>query len=593
MVKWVQRVHESIRLKLIVLFIFLILIITIPIGAVNYLKTSTMMEDNLGNYSLQILEQANLNIDRYFSEYDQAFLMIASSDEFSNWLKLKNRYHADYIREYYRIAENYVQPFVSQHPEVLSIVLLNHYGNELHYNHKSSFKLGYSMFDNMAMFKQVEFGKTEVFVLKNEDYDNHEIFTLTLLKKYVFNGQEAYLKMDISISPLLSILENNSMNQHGARFIVSSDGTIVAHSEEKFLLTPLAESYLSGMDGKLSGVFLNKEQQEFIVFASIPYYPDWKSVVAIPYQEAVKPIDEIRNVTITITLIGICLAVVLVVFISSSITSRLIKLKKQMVLTHTHQINREIHVKGNDEVAQLGHAFKRMLFRLEQSVDQLTEAKLKEQEAVFTSLQSQINSHFLYNTLEAINSMANLANMRNIETAVTSLSDMLRYTSKFKEIAVQVEDELRHVRHYLNIIRIRYDAVSCNIVMNDSKLARNICPKAILQPIIENCVKHVTEKLGLPVHMEVKMAKWGNRYLVIKIQDDGPGFHQEAIAAFQKTDPGLHIGLSNVADRIKKFYEKIGLNSRMSIRNNKHGRGAVVVLILPVIEADLNGGTGK
>src|SRR5690606_3102909 len=132
------------------------------------------------------------------------------------------------------------------------------------------------------------------------------------------------------------------------------------------------------------------------------------------------------------------------------------------------------------------------------------------QQAVLRSLQAQINSHFLYNALESINSMAYLARHHQIERTALALAEMLRYTSEYTQTVVGMMEEVHHAVHYVEIMQIRYPSEIDFEYEVDDESRQAVCPKAIIQPIIENSIKHGLEKTGKHLILRLSVRKQGS-----------------------------------------------------------------------------------
>ncbi|MBO9605858.1 MAG: histidine kinase [Paenibacillaceae bacterium] len=588
--KWLQYARESIKRKLIVAFVTVILLIASTVGVVQYVLTSSMLQLDLERYSGQILEQANLNINRYFKEYEQAFLFIQGSEEFYQWTREQDNFTSSYLRLNNLIFQNSIQPFVMQHPEVLSISLLNPYGYELRYNPKFPFKLGYKLAEHIIGQQGAGTSSPYITVRRSTDYEGAPIVVLTLSKQLNYYGSKAYIQMDISVDPLLTILQKMNNGEHHDRYLLDAEGTIVAHSSAEAMLTPVPREYRDKLLQEPSGAFMDKKTKQFVVFASIPNTPGWKSAIEVPYREAARTIYLVRDVTLTVTAVGIVCTVLLIYAFSSSLVKRILLLKRQLLNTKLGHIAPGPEVGGTDEIAQLGHAFNDMLRNLDSSVDELARTRVREQTAIMTAVQSQIHSHFLYNSLETINAMASVSGMKPIEEAVAALSAMIRYSSRIRDIAVTVGDEIEHTRHYLELAAIRFETIDYRYRV-DSSLLSVRCPKLMLQPVLENAIRHNVEKLGLPIRLDISVRNWRNRYVLIRICDNGAGIPPEALASLRNKireedldipDGDRSIGLQNVAYRIRQFYRREGLQAELAI-GNRHSRGGVLVnLILPM-----------
>lgn len=591
---WGQYVRGSIKRKFIVLMVTVMLSIVSTIGIVQYVLTSSMLTRDLEQYNRQILEQANWNIGRYLMEYDQAFMFIEGSDEFYQWTRQQDAQTSTYLRLRNMIYQNSIQPFVMQHPEVLSISLLNPYGNELIYNPIIPFKLGYSLAEQIGAPSGQQLLKPAIRVKRSDDYATEPLVVLSILKELDYYGRKAYIQMEFSVQPMLNIL--NLINDGGnlSRFVMDEEGTIVAHPSDEQILTTVPEPMRSKLISMESGAFMDKKSNQFVVFASLPNMPGWKSVIEFPYRAAAHTINVVRNITLAVTGIGIGLIVVLIFILSSSLTNRIILLKKQFVNLHLGRIEPGPEVGGADEIAQLGQAYNNMLRHLDASIDELAHTRMREQTAIFTAVQSQIHSHFLYNSLETINSMASIYGIQPIEQAVHSLSSMIRYSSRIRNIAVTLGDEVEHTRHYLQLANIRFEGVTFQYKIDPAALSVR-CPKLILQPSLENAIKHNVEKSGLPIHIDISVRRWRNRWALIRICDDGKGIsppelanlrHRIANGRLDIPEEDQSIGLQNVAYRINQFYGRYGLQAKLVVENRRFRSGARVLLILPILPTD-------
>lgn len=255
-----------------------------------------------------------------------------------------------------------------------------------------------------------------------------------------------------------------------------------------------------------------------------------------------------------------------------------------------------IHLKGCAEIRTLNNAFSNMLSerkkltqQLYQTTVNLYETKLQKKEAELKFLRSQVNPHFLYNTLESIKNLALENDVPVIANMTEALSQLFRYNVKGKQM-VPLEQELSIVSAYLNIQNIRFGK-SLQIIysiMEDTK--KLMVMKFLLQPIIENSIVHGFANRGNSGTLFIASHCHDNKLQII-IQDDGQGISSEQLDKLNfllQNNPSdtssseNHLGISNVHHRIQLAY---GTEYGLSIESEENG-GTRITLSLPIIEPE-------
>jgi sensor histidine kinase YesM len=219
-------------------------------------------------------------------------------------------------------------------------------------------------------------------------------------------------------------------------------------------------------------------------------------------------------------------------------------------------------------------------------------ANVMKKQAELSALQSQINPHFLYNTLESIRGHAIEIDAYDIEIMTEALAEMFRYSISKRGDFVTLEDELENIDNYLMIQQYRFDNKFIIVKNIDKDTLKNKVPKLIIQPIVENAIHHGLEtKVGKGTLL-IEAYKTENR-LIIKIKDDGHGMSYEklkqmnealskGVVETEKEEGGTSIGLINVNERIKLNYGlEYGINIFSSL-----GIGTYVELVVPIMEAN-------
>jgi two-component system LytT family sensor kinase len=214
-------------------------------------------------------------------------------------------------------------------------------------------------------------------------------------------------------------------------------------------------------------------------------------------------------------------------------------------------------------------------FEGERRAVQLREERLKRllTEAELRALRAQVDPHFLFNTLNTIADLIH-RNPQQAETMTERLAGCFRYAlSRQSHDLSTLDDELEFARQYLNIERVRFgERLRVHLSRGDARGDERI-PSMILQPLVENAIKHGLAPVPQGGSVRV-IAKREGDHLRLEVFDDGIGV--------RSADSGAGVGLRNVRDRLQTLYSQSG---RMTIEANPDGRGTCVTLLVPICES--------
>lgn len=586
----IKYMKRSLKWKLIALIVTILIFTVSAIGYFSYVQTMHSVSKDIDKLTNQVLTQANMNLNRFYSEYEMIFLLLGSSLEYREWLHASNdtELSSDLVRYYERIKVNYLNRIFLQYPEVMSVTMYNPNGREQTFANGYVLSLDYSVRDEPFLGGLGNYDKVK-FIPRVADYyldfgnRKSEKPVLTLFKKF----NNGYVKMDISLTPSQNVMDEISIADSSVAAVITEDGTVIHHSNPGEVLKHTDDRIVRLLDGKSEGSINDRSREELIVFQSIDR-TNWKIFAVIPYEKIAGSIDYVRNMTIFISVTALIIAVVLTYLATTSIVKRIAKLRQAMVITQIkNDFKFRAQVDGNDEVTDLSLSFNSLLGHLEQSVNDLAETRVQQHKAVVSALQSQINSHFLYNTLESINSMAVIYKQPDIGSIAVALSHMLRYTSDYKEWEVSLADEVRYTEDYLAIMKIRYGDDLTYSIDVPKEMTHVCCSKALLQPIVENSIKHTRETTAESVDIRIAAEIINASRLRITVQDNGHGFSPEVLARLRAElarDPRHRydytgVGISNLIYRLHMFYAG---EADIRFYNDASSGGAVVEVILPL-----------
>lgn len=300
-------------------------------------------------------------------------------------------------------------------------------------------------------------------------------------------------------------------------------------------------------------------------------------------------LTSILLLVIAFTCIVICLVLAYVV------TKNMIAPLENLSRTMSHQGRTGLsfsspYMNRTDEIGTLYNEYANMLDELNASIKRDYQDKLNILDAQMKSLEARINSHFLFNTLESINSMAEIDENENIATMSLALGNMFRYAIKTPSEIVTLEDELRHVKDYIAIQSIRFSNRFSLVLDIPKELYQEKVLKLILQPLVENSFYHglsyCTAGDKITIHAEKKES-----ILNITVSDNGQGMSPETLEELRSklseeasfTELGHRnkqgIGLKNIHSRIELYYGK-GYGLTFFSEQN---RGTSITIRIPVL----------
>ena len=192
--------------------------------------------------------------------------------------------------------------------------------------------------------------------------------------------------------------------------------------------------------------------------------------------------------------------------------------------------------------------------------EQATQLQAQLAEARLEALRSQLDPHFLFNTLNAVSSLVE-RDPRGVRRMITRLSELLRYSMEdAREAEITMRRELDLLDRYLDIMQVRFPGLNVLRILDDRALDMMV-PSMILQPLVENAIRHGVERMTDPGRVEIEALLEGET-LVLRVSDDGPG------EATRPDGPGGGVGLRNTRARLEQLYGSAG---RFSLTRNEEG----------------------
>jgi two-component system sensor histidine kinase YesM len=315
----------------------------------------------------------------------------------------------------------------------------------------------------------------------------------------------------------------------------------------------------------------------------------WTVAALVPSSSLMQDIEAIKQTT----MVMICLTVLLVfgatLLAITRVSQHITQLRSLMREVEMGNLDVRFRVQGRGEVNSLGKSFNHMVIRLKRLIQDNYESQLQRKKAELAALQSQLNPHFLYNTLGSLQMLAVMEGQDRLVTMTYRLGQLMRYSLEPGTL-VELRQEVEHIEHFLSLIQVRYEDRLSYLIQIPEPLLQYRIPRFTLQPLIENAMYH-----GIDPKSEggcIEVTGWSEeQYLVLEIRDNGVGMEDEELERWQsalKYEANLltrsrHIGILNVQGQIQRIF---GADYGLVLAAGRRGEGIVITIRLPLCSSE-------
>lgn len=554
----------SLRLKIVTAFVLSIIITIFPL--------------------LFVLETTVKNSNMEQAEYQTLQLIDSKANEIGSWLYQRIS-EIRIIHEYALINElnlKSLRPYLTH----LNKALSTHYGN-----FNETFAIGsvdgYGWVnDNITInisgrdyFEKVMMHDMEYIISKPiiSKSDSNPVFIICYPIVNSDNEKIGFINGAVSLEKISQIADGIDV-YNGFSWIMNKNMDI--YSIDKNDLTKeyvsyegLAKIVDKSLEKNLGTVYLkNKLNKDTTVFfSSIPYTEDLILCTMIENNYIHAQTNEIIRLVVILGLVLLVFAVLYAIVVSGNIVKPIHQLKYHMVEVSDGNLDSFYEEKGNDEISVLGKVFNQMLTDIKKLINEVYQVQNQKRNAELRVLQSQINPHFLYNTLDTIQWKAIEHNAYDVVDMINSLSKFFRISLSDGKEFITVKDEVEHVRNYLEIQKIRYkDKVNYDIDFNES-ISHYVVPKMILQPLVENSIYHGLKLKKQKGIISINISPENNN-IIIEVADNGLGIDVEKLNTLRKdlseSVESEHYGLYNINERLKlTFRDKYDITIDSEFQN--------------------------
>lgn len=542
------------------------LVLVLGLGAVvllSYLRYSRVFEKVVEEKNIQILDQTNQYLDASLRS-----MMKISDSLYYQVIKNKDFGTSDMSYEL-KLFYN------SNQDKIVSIALFDSFGQAVDAIPLSNIKENVDIrsqewFQNAtSSIENLSFSSPHVQNIFKDESEYHWVVSLSRSVQITKGTQveQGVLLLDMNFSGIEQVCKSVALGSDSYMYLMDKDGEIIYHPRQQLLYSGIEkESHKEAStyhDGSHMETFQGVER---MVTVKTVGYTGWKLVAVTPVSDMAHQYLQIQEFAFFIFLFGALGLIIMTKLVSEKIANPIKQLEVTMSEIAEGHLDLQIQTHGSYEIEHLGESLNALVCRMKELMSEAVTKETAKRRSELDALQTQINPHFLYNTLDSIIWMIENERYEGAIHMITSLARYFRISlSKGKNI-ISVADELEHARNYLAIQQVRYKDKFTYEIITDEEAPKLATLKFIIQPMIENAIYHGLAYMGKEDDGKIVIhAYCQGDDLYIDIIDNGVGITPQDLANMQdNTHVGKRkesgIGMRNVWQRIRLYFgEDYGL----------------------------------
>lgn len=579
-----RSIQSAIFMAISVLVLCAVIIVT----AVSMRYTRSSIFENSVVYTRTIIHQMTQNIDSYINYMDNIASMIAESEDVQYYLFSQNE-----SSEYRKRLLSQYSTVLNSREDIRNLGILCEGGSYL-FNEGIQVKNPYLDLEGQEWYQNAMASEEESSLTSS--HVQHVIqgerpWVITLSRRIPNNlndsSGDGVFFIDLNYSAISELCDENSIGEKGYVFILDENGSVVYHPQQQQLYNELqTENIDIVMNAESDTVITSNSDAGKLYTMARSEKTGWTIVGCMNVGELLKNSRQAQSVYILMAAVLVVIALLLSSLISRNITLPIQRLRDSMAKVQEGDFETaDVEVVSGNEIGSLTTSFNVMTHRIQELMEQNIYEQKEKRKSELKALQSQINPHFLYNTLDSIIWMAEGKKNEEVVLMTASLARLLRQSISNEDELVPIGQEVEYARSYLTIQKMRYkDKLEFQIDVAP-EISNIMIIKLVLQPIIENAIYHglkYKESIGLLiVHGYAQ-----DNHAVLEIIDNGIGMDEETLEhIFEKHKVNYHsngVGVYNVQKRLQLYYgSDYGITYKSRV-----GEGTMATITIPMNQED-------
>ena len=579
--RWAKR-YQNMRIQLVLSLSFTVVAVVgiLFIGLSLVWRFSAVNQQLVAENSQQVLSQANLNLDGYLHR-----MMRISDTVYYSVIKTTDLAEGSFFDDMDLLYEE-------NRDDLVSIAVFDNKGNLVSAsplsNLKPEIRPEQSVWFQSAARSMENLHFSTPHVQNLFDSPDSSYRWVVSLSRHVQLTRDSVtepgvLLVDMSFSGIEQVCRNVTLSNGGYIYLIDGSGELIYHPRQQLIYAGLLEennlAAAQYRDGSYQETF--QDQQRLVTVKTVGY-TGWKLVGVTPASSWSSGSLQLLLFGLSLLLFSIFLMSFLNFRISAHISDPIRQLEQSIKQLESGLDYVEIEEGGCYEVQRLSHSIRSMVSTMRHLMDDIIRQEGQKRRSELEVLQSQINPHFLYNTLDSVIWMTESGRHEEAIQMVTSLARLFRIALSGGRSIIPLSDELEHARHYMTIQQIRYKNKFTTQITAQPDTEGLYTLKLIVQPILENAIYHGMASAEDDGLISVTAYRQGDD-LVIDVADNGLGMRPEVAASLLDAErpevrtSGSGIGVRNVHQRIRLTF---GPNYGLTILSEPD-EGTLVRIRLP------------
>ena len=576
---------KSIQSAIFAVVTVLLLSAVLVITGVSMRYTRNSIFENSSVYTQNIVQQMNQNIDSYIDYMENIAYMISSNEDVQQYLFGENVDNGTRER-----LINQFKTILDGRSDIRNLGIIGINGRKLINDGKQSvnpdLKLSTQEWYLDALQKPEGPLLTSSHVQHIISGERPWVITLSRgIRNFSNSGEkEGVFFIDLNYSAISELCDQNTIGKKGYAFILDESGNIVYHPQQQQLYNELqTENIDLIVESKEDTVRTGKGNRGKLYSISRSNKTGWTVVGCMSVSELLRKSNQAQSIYVLVSALLMIVALVFSRFLAKSLTYPLQRLRDSMSrVQEGHFDGADVEIDSENEIGSLTKSFNVMTHRIQDLMEQNVKEQEAKRKSELKALQSQINPHFLYNTLDAISALALMEENEKCFQMIQALGNFYKNSLNSGLDYISVEDEIGCIESYITILNTRYEnqiAISYDIedVVKHEKVL-----KLLLQPLVENAVHHGLNGEG--GNIEIKVFEQEDEIIFI-VSDDGVGMSDEKIEdilAGRTVTGKSGFGLYSLIQRIRLTY---GIEKPVIIQSEV-GVGTEIIVTIKKIKME-------
>ncbi len=567
-----RKFMKTLKVQIALYFLVTSIILIALVGMISYYSTSSIILDNQLTHTRASVEQSGQYIEVYLQKLKAQADVIVKDRNTIQFLTKEDLSSKEQVKQL-------ISNTLSTDSALASIVIVGKNGSVLSNEEGLDMSLSSDMMKETWYVNAINSempvltsARQQSFTMDKESW----VISISQEIRDANNENIGVLLIDIRYQVIEDYLVNMNLGSKGYAFIVNDEMNVVYHPDTSYFQDVQKRDVLEEIYEKMPGY----DAEMGMLTHQYPIKESNWSLIGLSSLDELAVVR--RQLVEILVLAGLLIGLIVIGagwFMAERISKPIKKLEEAMGNVEEAMEPIVIDDKACNEVVGLSDQYNKMLETIKELMASIKENEEYLRNYEINALHSQINPHFLYNTLDTIVWMAEFNDSEKVIAVTKSLAQFFRLSLSKGQEMIALSDELEHVRQYLFIQKQRYDDQLHYDINELSEVSHVDVPKIILQPIVENALYHgIREKDGSGnIRVDVRIDR-DNSMLELIVEDDGVGFDQNQPKKDKVKLGG--VGIENVDQRIKLYYGKdygLKISSQINV-------GTKVVLQLPLKE---------